>query len=652
MSNFSVLPPEVNSALMFRGPGPGPLLAAAASWTGLGQELATTADAFAALTSGVTGVWQGPTATAMANMAASYVGWLEAAATGAAQAADKATQSAAEFEAALAAIVHPEVVAANRSRLAALVASNLFGQNATTIAATEAHYEQMWAQDVTAMASYHAGSSAAVGQLMPWQKLLNGLSGQGAGPNALGAVLPNAASDVTLVIGGSGFPIPSQSYVETVLADYVTPNFSGFTLANALSLATPAESYWLTGVKSLTEDASWAQGLTILDNAINAQLAAGNNVVVQGYSQGAGIASLEMSNLKAEGVLSGSVNFSLVGNPMNPNGGLYSRFDGLLLPSLGKDFPGSTPDNYYQTAIYTLEYDGFADFPQYPINIVSDANAMLGAYYIHTLYPTLTTAQLAPAFTLPTQGSTMTTYYMIPTDNLPLLDPLRALPLIGNPLADLVQPDLKVIVNLGYGNPDYGYSTGYANVPTPFGLLPHVGAGTVLTDLVNGTQQGVNSAAADMNAGGLPSLSHLLHLPAPSLSGLSNFTNALGSHSFGALGGLNPPNLSVSSIDSYIEGLQTANTNIANAITNVSASTYSALLPVADTLNAALTTIPSYDVNLFLDGVLQTINGDPAGIVNAIGYPIAADTGLLMFLGFLDIYDVVLALKSAVTGLA
>ncbi|KZS73917.1 hypothetical protein A4G29_19820 [Mycobacterium kansasii] len=52
-----------------------------------------------------------------------------------------------------------------------------------------------------------------------------------------------AATDVTLVIGGSGYPLPSQSYVNTVVADYVTPTFPGFTTANAQSLYTPAQSY-------------------------------------------------------------------------------------------------------------------------------------------------------------------------------------------------------------------------------------------------------------------------------------------------------------------------------------------------------------------------------------------------------------------------
>jgi PPE-repeat protein len=72
---------------------------------------------------------------------------------------------ASAFESALAATVHPAMMAANRSNLVSLVISNIFGQNAPAIAATEGHYEAMWAQDVAAMVGYHGGASAAASQL-------------------------------------------------------------------------------------------------------------------------------------------------------------------------------------------------------------------------------------------------------------------------------------------------------------------------------------------------------------------------------------------------------------------------------------------------------------------------------------------------------
>jgi PPE-repeat protein len=172
--NFSVMPPEVNSARMFAGAGSEPMLAAAAAWDGLADELGSAASSFGTVTSGLAGqAWQGAASTAMTTVAARYVGFLNTAAGQAGGAATQAKAVAAAFEAARGATVHPTFVSANRNQLVSLVTSNLFGQNAPAIAATEAHYEQMWAQDVEAMAGYHAGASAAAGQLSPPLQALN-----------------------------------------------------------------------------------------------------------------------------------------------------------------------------------------------------------------------------------------------------------------------------------------------------------------------------------------------------------------------------------------------------------------------------------------------------------------------------------------------
>jgi PPE-repeat protein len=175
--NYSVLAPEINSARMFSGAGSAPMLTAATAWAQLGSELGSAASSFSSVTSGLTGqAWQGPASAAMSAAAGPYARWLSAAATQATGAAGQARAVAGAFEAAQAATVHPLLVAANRNGLVQLVMSNVFGQNAPSIAAVEAEYEQMWAQDVAAMAGYHAGASAAVAQLPPWQQSINGLA--------------------------------------------------------------------------------------------------------------------------------------------------------------------------------------------------------------------------------------------------------------------------------------------------------------------------------------------------------------------------------------------------------------------------------------------------------------------------------------------
>src|SRR5258708_3739083 len=173
--SFMTLPPEVNSWLMFSGAGSAPMLSAAAAWNGLASELDSAAESFSSVTSGLAAQgWQGPASQAMAAAAAPYAGWLSAAATHASGAATQAQAVASEFESAFAATVHPVTVAGNRSDLVSLVMSNLFGQNAPAIAATEGQYEEMWAADVAAMVGYHGGASAAAAQLTtPVQALQN-----------------------------------------------------------------------------------------------------------------------------------------------------------------------------------------------------------------------------------------------------------------------------------------------------------------------------------------------------------------------------------------------------------------------------------------------------------------------------------------------
>ena len=165
--SFVMLPPEINSARMYSGPGAEPLLQAATSWGVLAAELHTTGAAIAQVVAGLGAAWQGPSAAAMTTSVMSYVGWIDATAVLAGQTANQAAAAAAAFESAFAGTVPPPVVAENRVRLAALVATNFLGINTPAIMATEAQYAEMWAQDVAAMFGYQAGSAQAT-QLAPF----------------------------------------------------------------------------------------------------------------------------------------------------------------------------------------------------------------------------------------------------------------------------------------------------------------------------------------------------------------------------------------------------------------------------------------------------------------------------------------------------
>lgn len=166
--DFAALPPEVNSARMYAGAGAGPLLAAATTWDNLSAELAAaTADYGSVVTNLATGQWRGPASASMVAAAAPYVTWMSSAAAQAQLTAIQAKAAAGAYEVAFAMTVPPPVIAANRALLASLVATNFLGQNTPAIAATEAHYAEMWAQDAAAMYGY-AGSSAAASALAPF----------------------------------------------------------------------------------------------------------------------------------------------------------------------------------------------------------------------------------------------------------------------------------------------------------------------------------------------------------------------------------------------------------------------------------------------------------------------------------------------------
>lgn len=166
--SFAVRPPEITSALMYAGPGAAPMIEAAVAWDSLAAELQSTASSYGLIVDGLANEsWTGPSAAAMAAAAAPYVAWMSATAAQAKAAADQANAAVSAYETAFAAVVPPTEIAINRSQLALLVATNLFGQNTAAIAALEAQYGEMWAQDTAAMLAYTTASAAAA-RLTPY----------------------------------------------------------------------------------------------------------------------------------------------------------------------------------------------------------------------------------------------------------------------------------------------------------------------------------------------------------------------------------------------------------------------------------------------------------------------------------------------------
>ncbi|ORW97648.1 PPE family protein [Mycolicibacter terrae] len=181
--DFGALPPELNSARMYAGPGTGPMLAAAGAWRGLGAELNAVASSYQTVIAELIGQsWFGPASQSMAAAATPYANWLGATAAAAEHTANRMMLAVSDFEQAFAATVPPAAIAANRSQLAGLVAANVVGQNTTAIAATEAEYHLMWSQDAMAMYGYAARAAAATA-VQPFTApppVTDGPAGQGA----------------------------------------------------------------------------------------------------------------------------------------------------------------------------------------------------------------------------------------------------------------------------------------------------------------------------------------------------------------------------------------------------------------------------------------------------------------------------------------
>lgn len=375
----------------------------------------------------------------------------------------------------------------------------------------QSEFTQTLAAASNAYAQAEAANAARVSTALnsinaPIQAFLSGAAAPAASPGGGGAIALgappqslNLVGNITaLIMGGTGNPKPSSGYITDINARFIQTLFPS---ATPKGLFTP-EQFWpvTPDLGNMTFTQSITKGVQLLNQAVTSELNLGNDVAVFGYSQSASIISNYIESLAAAGFPNpDDLAFVMVASGNNPVGGLLARFPGFYIPFLDVSFNGGTLANTpYETHIYTLQYDGIGHMPQYPLNILADVNALMGYFYVHGGVPDLTAADLANAVQLPTSpGYTGNTkYYMLLTQDLPLLQPVRDIPFAGPVIADIFQPVLRVMVDMGYA--DYGSTGMYADISTPAALLNIPNPLTVGYYLLTGSVLGPYGAAVEI----------------------------------------------------------------------------------------------------------------------------------------------------------
>ncbi|WP_108920970.1 PPE family protein [Mycobacterium montefiorense] len=295
MLDFALLPPEVNSARLYAGPGSRPLLAAAVAWRSIAAEMRSAAiDYDSVIRELITVGWHGPSSASMLAAAVPFMTWLNATAAQAEQAGAQADAAAMAFEAAYAMTVPPPVVVANRTLLANLVAGNVVGQNSPAIAATDAEYADMWARDAEAMGDYATASNSAA-QMTPFTSpRTNTTPDAVAGQNQTVNQAANSAADADAApTSGSSIGYLTgwlDGSNNTALGSFLGSNFFSNDILNGIIAGGPfnPQSIIGTAVGSMATRATTLSGLE--DFAFGAE-GGGNAALASSTAGSAGLTS-------------------------------------------------------------------------------------------------------------------------------------------------------------------------------------------------------------------------------------------------------------------------------------------------------------------------------------------------------------------------
>lgn len=336
-----------------------------------------------------------------------------------------------------------------------------------------------------------------------------GRSIAGAVAAALTAVLVagtgQAGAVTALIMGGTGQPDPSKipgDYINTVGRLYIDPVSSCKVGTCQLHPTITPEEFWPFFTAGMTFNESVQAGLPMLDVETRHYLGLDSEpLIIFGNSQSATVATEEKRDLVADPTVDTSrLQFVLIGDPNRPNGGFLQRFLPITIPIFGYRPTTSPVDTGGPTTTdISFQYDIAGDFPTYPLNAFAMLNTVIGIG-IHGSYTSTrdgySEPELLAAINDPANRQVVgnTTYITLPTKVLPLAQAIRdtgytlGLRAITTPLADLVEPTLRVLVELGYNR-----SAGYGK-QVSFGLFPTIGPGRLVHELLVAAGRGVHNA--------------------------------------------------------------------------------------------------------------------------------------------------------------
>jgi hypothetical protein len=322
-------------------------------------------------------------------------------------------------------------------------------------------------------------------------------------------------------------PAADPDYLRVVAQNFIGPT-TNCTIGNCtlISLTTPAEFWPITGLDDLTFDESVTTGLQLLTAELEEQIAAAATepVVFFGNSQSATLLTLAKRTLADLAPADKSrLLFVLLANPNRPNGGLLGRAAQTSDPTANATAAGTAPagtvaavttptDTGISTIDITFQYDAVADYPAYPSNFLSVLNTLAGARIHSGSTTTLngyTEAELTAAISDPANRQIYgdTIYITIPAKTLPLVDLLRifgaenGLSNFTTPIADLIEPTMRLLVELGYDRTSYGQAQPFGPLPANNQLqldaLRTAAASAGLDAVISALKQGAPGPSAD-----------------------------------------------------------------------------------------------------------------------------------------------------------